>query len=109
MRRGRVNPLGRVDRLRTCSKIACAACNIPVWVWTYWDVLKLRAPHVIFRFGQSMVLSMAWEDQGGTLPRPSFGAETSRDPAWLTAAVLAGLPIVYSMLVGWGAGEMRMG
>lgn len=56
-----------------------------------------------------MVLSMAWEDQGGTLPRPSFGAETSRDPAWLTAAVLAGLPIVYSMLVGWGAGEMRMG
>jgi len=27
-------------------------------------------------------------------------AEASRDPAWLTAAVLAGLPIVYSMLVG---------
>lgn len=27
-------------------------------------------------------------------------AEASRDPAWLTASVLAGLPIVYSMLVG---------
>lgn len=36
---------------------------------------------------------------GSSLAAYFAEAEASRDPAWLTAAILAGLPILYSMLV----------
>lgn len=95
------------------SELGDGACLGGCGWYRFWPWHLLWLLPIVIRSPFAMDKGLTHAESGPSLihPRsaPAPKGDANRDPAWLTAAVLSGLPIIYSMLVrclavchGWG-------